>query len=218
MLRHVGVVVLKNIQIFLDCSMCIAFSQVPADSHHPSPNITYANWDSDLPSSFQVTCALSVEFGISSISSQRMTAVHPWCVGGCQPLSSPGILQTGQTCGCCFARSFSVFGCRLYAETQTTSLFPHQGSALKVLNPILHSEYINREGSVGQREVTKKKRGAEEEGERFAKKKCELIHRHEKEQEVQTRAVSHIRASVSSGHEDGSWITFSPSAFFFPSV
>lgn len=35
---------------------------------------------------------------------------------GCQPLSSPGILQTGQTCGCCFARSFSVFGCRLYAE------------------------------------------------------------------------------------------------------
>lgn len=71
---------------------------------------------SDLPSSFQVTCALSVEFGISSISSQRMTAVYPWCVGGCQPLSSPGILQTGQTCGCCFARSSSVFGCRLYAE------------------------------------------------------------------------------------------------------
>lgn len=79
-------------------------------------NITYANWGSDLPSSFQVTCALSVEFGISSISSHRMTAVYPLCFGGCQPLSSPGILQTGQTCGCCFARSFSVFGCRLYAE------------------------------------------------------------------------------------------------------
>lgn len=80
------------------------------------PNITHANWGSDSPSSFRVTCALSVEFGISSISSQGMTAVYPWCVGGCQPLSSPGILQTGQTCGCCFARSFSVFGCRLYAE------------------------------------------------------------------------------------------------------
>lgn len=82
----------------------------------PKFNITYANWRSNSASSFQVACALSMEFWISSISSQRMTVVQPLCVGGCQPLSSPGILQTGQTCGCCFARSFSVFGCRLYAE------------------------------------------------------------------------------------------------------
>ena len=44
------------------------------------PNITYANWGNNLPSSFQVTCALSVKFGFSSISPQQMTAVYPWCV------------------------------------------------------------------------------------------------------------------------------------------
>ena len=34
-------------------------------------------------------------------------------------------------------------------RTQTATLFPHQGSALKVLNPILHSGYISRKEPVG---------------------------------------------------------------------
>lgn len=121
----------------------------------------YVCKESDLPSSFQVTCALPVEFGISSISSQRMTAVYPWCVGGCQPLSSPGILQTGQTCGCCFARSFSVFGCRQYAEHSQpvpTPRFSTEGAHPNT--PTLGT--LAENGSGEQFEDEKQKGGVEE--------------------------------------------------------
>lgn len=124
----------------------------------------YVCKESDLPSSFQVTCALPVEFGISSISSQRMTAVYPWCVGGCQPLSSPGILQTGQTCGCCFARSFSVFGCRQYAEHRQPACSHTTVQHWRCSSQYPNSGYISREwiwGAIWRWETKRRSWGKE---------------------------------------------------------
>lgn len=99
----------------------------------------------------------SSEFGISSTSSQRMTAAYPWCVAGCQPLNKPWRSADRPDLWLLFCSLLPSLWLQAICRAQTASLSPHRGSTLTIANVVLRSGYISRKGLLGSVRLKKKK-------------------------------------------------------------